>query len=299
MELGHVDSAEGLDLSLPADDPITTSVLSTDPFPTHVRVGLPIWNKKEWVGGIYPPGTPPGNYLQPYGRIYDTVEVNSTFYHPPAPDAIAGWAESVPDDFSFLPKVWRQISHVPDATTADVARFVECVSAFGDRLGPCFLQLPPHADLTWKRPLARLLDLLAPEVELALELRHPAWFSDTTTRRRLFAHLAERRIGLVITDTAGRRDLVHMGVSAEFTLIRFKGQGFGPLDVARADDWVTRLASWSARGLKRAYFIAHERTDHEREGAPIARRIGEGLRARGIPVARAMTLPVDPQLGLL
>ncbi len=297
MELGHVDSIEGIDLSLPADDPITTSVLSAVAGSARVRVGLPIWNKKEWVGGIYPPGAQPS--LPAYGKLYDTVEVNSTFYHPPGADVIAGWAESVPDDFRFLPKVWRAISHVPDASAEDITRFIESVTAFGDRLGPCFLQLPPQADFTWKRPLARLLDVLGREVKLALELRHPAWFRDRETRRRLFDHLAEKRIGLVITDTAGRRDLVHMGVSADFTLVRFKGQGLGALDIARIDAWAARLAEWSGRGLGEAFFIAHERTDFEREGAPLATRLGTELRARGISLARSLVLPVNPQLGLL
>jgi len=298
VDFGDLESADGVDLSLPEDDAITRQVLRGPVSDARVRVGLPIWNKKEWVGEIYPLGTRPEAHLATYATIYDTVEVNSTFYAPPAPSVIAAWARAVPPDFRFCPKVWRTISHEPGAKDADIDRWLECVLAFGDRLGPSFLQLPPQSGLELKRGLVRLLDRLTPHVRLVLELRHPAWMGET--RKRLFPYLAERGVGLVITDTIGRRDLVHMGVSADFALIRFKGHGLGARDEARMDAWGDRLARWSKAGLREAYFIAHERTDHERLGAPLLRRMGARLRSQGVSLGRSLEPPPpDPQLGLI
>jgi uncharacterized protein YecE (DUF72 family) len=299
MDFGHADDLSGVSLALPPDAPITAQTLErSGPGPARLRFGMPVWARKEWVGPIYPEDSPGGNYLPAYGRVFDTVEVNSTFYALPSPELIHGWATSVPAAFRFAVKVGRNLSHDPaPPRAADVARFLEVAQAFGDRLGVCFLQLPPEADLGWRRTLARLLDALAPHVPLVVELRHPAWFDPRQTR--LLEHLAERDIGLVLTDTAGRRDLVHMALTAPRTFIRFRGQALDPTDLERIDAWVHRLDDWTRRGLRDVYFVAHQPDDHELECLPLLVRLAAGLAGRAhLELAPPPKPPERPQLAL-
>lgn len=300
MEFGHVDDVSGLDLSLPDDDPITRQVLTGERAPDcDVRFGLPVWNRRDWVGPLYPPGTPASDHLRAFGRLFETVEVNSTFYHPIAPSLVSRWCEDVPPRFRFCPKVSRTLSHEAPLRAADVDAFLTSARAFGANLGPCFLQLPPYADLEWRRPLAELVRVLGAAVPLAIELRHAAWFAEPT-RGRLFGWLAERGVGLVVTDTPAFRGLLHMGVTAPFTLVRFRGARLHPSDLSRAAAWGERLGAWAARGLREAYFLTHTAPEVELEGLPpIEAFVGRLAGAAGVRVAPAPLSPARRQLGLL
>jgi uncharacterized protein YecE (DUF72 family) len=300
MDFGHVDDVSNLDVSLPDDDPITSRVLSSRGEPdADVRFGLPVWNRRDWVGPLYPRGTASRDYLRAFGKLFETVEVNSTFYHPVAPTLVQKWCEAVPPRFRFCPKVSRALTHEASFSPSALSAFVDSARAFGAQLGPCFLQLPPTADLSWKRALARLVEALAPEVPLAVELRHPAWF-EAPTRERLFGWLREQGVGLVITDTPAHRNFVHMAVTAPFTLIRFRGASHPESDGARAKAWSERLARWIEGGLREAYFVTHTPADRELEGLwPIA-QLAQGL--VGNPGVRMVDSPKPPaprQLGLL
>jgi uncharacterized protein YecE (DUF72 family) len=150
MDFGHVEDPAQVRHVLPPDPAITAATLrASDRGRGVLRYGMPVWNEPSWVGPLYPLDSPSGSFLPTYARLFETVEVNSTFYHPPAPDLIAGWAAAVPDNFRFCVKVWKNLSHDPAPRAADFERFLESALAFGDRLGLCFLQLPPHADLEW------------------------------------------------------------------------------------------------------------------------------------------------------
>ncbi len=279
MEFGLVEEPGSIDPELPPDHPITARTLArVAPAPrARIRCGLPVWNER-WEGLLYPDDG--AHRLTAYARIFDTVEVNSTFHHPPAPEMIARWRALVPPSFRFVVKVWKNLSHQQVPRPDDVAQFLETARAFGDQMDVCFLQLPPHADLTWRRSLARLIDLLAPHVPLAIELRHPDWFRVEPTRTRLLEHLAERRVGMVITDTPAHRELIHMAVPHTPLLVRFRGCDGHPLDHARIEAWVARIEAWIAAGLRELDFIAHESDHLALQGVPVIARLAERLGGR-------------------
>ena len=62
----------------------------------------------------------------------------------------------------------------------------------------------------------------------------------------------------VITDVAGRRDVLHMTLTNETAMIRFVGNDFHPTDYSRIDDWAARLNEWIHAGVKNIYFFCHE-----------------------------------------
>ena len=74
-------------------------------------LGCPIWAYKDWVGGFYPEGTKPADFLREYARRLTAVEGNTTFYAVPAPMTLLRWVEETPETFRFCPKLPRTVSH--------------------------------------------------------------------------------------------------------------------------------------------------------------------------------------------
>jgi uncharacterized protein YecE (DUF72 family) len=65
------------------------------------------------------------------------------------------------------------------------------------------------------------------------------------------------KLGVVITDTAGRRDCCHMHVTIPKTFIRFVGNSLHPTDYTRIDAWIKRMKYWLDNGLQELYFFMH------------------------------------------
>ena len=65
-------------------------------------------------------------------------------------------------------------------------------------------------------------------------------------------------MGTVITDTSGRRDLMHMRLTNKTAFVRFVGNGLHTNDYQRIDNWISRLLYWKEMGLKEAYFFVHQ-----------------------------------------
>lgn len=134
--------------------------------------------------------------LQRYADLFDTVEINSSFYRPHRPATYARWAQSVPDDFRFSAKLPRTISHqrrLKDCA-AELEAFLAAVTGLGGKLGVLLLQLPPtlafDASVT-ERFFADLRQRHAGAV--ACEPRHVSWF--TLEAERLLRAFSIARVG--------------------------------------------------------------------------------------------------------
>src|ERR1700694_5213215 len=122
--------------------------------------------------GFYPAGTRAREFLRVYAERLSSVELNATFYRLPSEEQLRAWAAQTPTGFRFAVKMSRQITHF--GRVDGIATFCERVRAFGDRLGPILVQLPPS------RPrddglLRLLLDSLDPSLRYAVEFRPPSW----------------------------------------------------------------------------------------------------------------------------
>src|SRR5438093_10411212 len=91
----------------------------------QVWLGTSGYSYPDWVGGFYPPGTPPGRMLRHYCRHFPLVELNFPFYRLPTPPMLARLAEQTPAGFQFLVKVPRSLSH--DETIAELSAFRDAV----------------------------------------------------------------------------------------------------------------------------------------------------------------------------
>ena len=125
----------------------------------RIRIGTSGFSYKEWKGNFYPEDLPASEMLRFYSGRFSTVEINNTFYRMPRPPCSSGWAEQVPDGFTFALKASQRITHRARLKDADDS--VEFFSAsrrrWADRLGPVLFQLPPNL----KKDLPRLQEFLA------------------------------------------------------------------------------------------------------------------------------------------
>jgi uncharacterized protein YecE (DUF72 family) len=144
-----------------------------------LRVGCSGWSYKDWRGIVYPAELPQRRWFEYYQQLFDTVELNSTFYRLPSQATVDGWASAAEPGFVFSVKLGAFGSHrmkLSDAATW-LPNHLDRVRRLGHHVGPTLVQLPPR----WKRNAARLDEFLtvAPRsIRWAIELREPSWLHD-------------------------------------------------------------------------------------------------------------------------
>ena len=218
-----------------------------------MRVGCSGWNYKHWRERVYPAGLPPRRWLDYYARLFDTVEVNATFYRLPTRSAVANWVQQSPPGFVFTIKASRYLTHIKRLT--DLGRGLEL---FYDRiaplvaspkLGPVLWQLPA----TFHRDDTRLAAALAqlPDGRHCFEFRHASWFVN-----EVYDLLSERGAALVIGDNPSRPFQTHE-LTADWTFVRFhygsRGRK-GNYSQRELEEWAERIGAWRQRGDVYVYF---------------------------------------------
>jgi uncharacterized protein YecE (DUF72 family) len=137
-----------------------------------LRVGASGFSFATWRPGFYPAGTKPADFLAYYAQRLGTVEVNGSFYRLPAEATFAKWAQTVPDGFRFAVKAPRTVSvfgrvdFVPDLNAR--------VRTLGDRLGPIVVRFADGRERD-DEFVARLMDALDDDLDVALDFRDPSW----------------------------------------------------------------------------------------------------------------------------
>jgi uncharacterized protein YecE (DUF72 family) len=208
-----------------------------------VRIGCSGWNYADWRERVYPKGLPPARWLEFYAGLFDTVEVNTTFYRLPKRDAVARWVEQSPDGFCFAVKVSRYITHIKRLTDLEggLARFYERIEPLAEspKLGPVLWQLPP----TFKRNDERLASALAalPAGRHCFEFREPSWYAD-----EVYALLRDHGVALVIPDSP-KYPFRTLELTADWTFIRLhhgsRGRR-GNYSESELEQWAQRIEAW-------------------------------------------------------
>lgn len=261
MEFGKVENIEEVHFELPQDDPANASVFkSLDPSEPFVYIGCTGWSMKEWLGKIYPSGAKPADFLKFYTRQFNTIELNTTHYRIPDFATIEKWRTEAESDFKYCPKLPQTISHSRDLGDGgeNLMAFCASIQRLEEKLGCCFLQLPPYFGPERLPVLERFFQHFPNHIPLALELRHEGWFDKRENLDAVFTLMERYKIAPVITDVAGRRDVLHMRLSCDTVLVRFVGNNLHPTDFERLDQWVERLEAWVKQGLREVYFFCHE-----------------------------------------
>ncbi len=194
-----------------------------------VRVGPAGWAYDDWKGIVYPAGMPrslhPLSVLCP---LFDTIEVNSTFYRHPNPRYCASWIEKVSENprFQFTVKLWQGFTHkrgswpAPEEATAFKEGVAPLVEA--GKLGAILLQFPwsfrrTPANRRW---LGKIVDTFE-GYPLALEVRHASWDCP-----ELYEGLEERGVAFCNIDQPLFEDSIAPSarVSAPLGYVRFHGR---------------------------------------------------------------------------
>jgi uncharacterized protein YecE (DUF72 family) len=270
MEFGKVteEELETLSLKLPSEHARNAAILKrANKGETHFHIGCAKWGRKDWVGKIYPEKTKEADFLEHYGRHFNSIELNATFYKIPRKAQAEAWAKKVGDNFTFCPKFSQSITHIRRLKNAAEAtdRFLDGVSGFGKKLGPLFLMPHPQMGLKTLETIEEFLASLPVDQKVFVEMRHNDWFSEQSNFASLLDVLQKYKAGLVITDAAGRRDCVHMAITLPETFIRFVGNGLHPTDYTRIDEWVQQMKTWKHAGMENIYFFMHQ---HEEIHSP-------------------------------
>jgi uncharacterized protein YecE (DUF72 family) len=164
-------------------------------------VGTSGWQYRDWRGPFYPGGLRQADWLSFYAQRFATVEVNNAFYRLPDAGVFGRWASQTPDRFIVAVKASRYLTHIRRLREPEqpVQRLVERARALGSKLGPILLQLPPNLPARVD-DLAATLDAFPRSVRVAVEFRHPSWYTDATT-----SVLAEHDAALCLADSPRRR----------------------------------------------------------------------------------------------
>jgi uncharacterized protein YecE (DUF72 family) len=263
MKFGKVEHPELIDFTLPETHPKTIELLSSfeNSGTPNVYVGCAKWNKAD-LKGFYPRGTK--DELEYYSKQFNSIELNATFYRQFPAEQFEKWRAKTPENFKFFPKLGQEISHwkrlqgVQDAVNV----YLDNASHLQEKLGTIFLQL--HANFGNKN-FERLQNFVVswPKgIPLAIEVRHPDWFEDTTVFDEFTQLFEEYNIANVLVDTAGRRDMMHMRLTNNEAFVRYVGANHSS-DYTRLDDWVVRLKEWNDLGLKNIHFFIHQNLEVE------------------------------------
>ena len=218
-----------------------------------VRIGCSGWVYDHWRDRVYPDGLPQRRWLEHYATLFDTVEVNATFYRLPRRDTVAAWVEGTPAGFVFAVKASRYLTHVKRLRDLGrgLERFYACIEPLvgSPKLGPVLWQLPENFHRDDER-LAGALERLPPGRH-CFEFRHESWF-----RPDVYGLLREHGAALVVGDTPARPFQAHE-LTADWAFVRFhqgrRGRRGNYSDRELAG-WAERLAAWRTRADVYAYF---------------------------------------------
>ncbi|TMJ95729.1 MAG: DUF72 domain-containing protein [Actinobacteria bacterium] len=218
-----------------------------------VRIGCSGWNYPHWRELVYPKGLPARRWLAHYATLFDTVEVNTTFYRLPRRSSVENWVAETPPRFLFAVKASRYLTHVRRLRDlgAGIERFYDCIEPLvrSAKLGPVLWQLPGNFRRDDER-LASALERLPPGRH-CVEFRHPSWFVPDVS-----ALLREHTVALVIGDHPARPFQTH-DLTADWTFVRFhhgrRGRN-GNYSERELEEWQKRIEEWRTDIDVYAYF---------------------------------------------
>ena len=214
-----------------------------------LRFGCSGWDYQEWVGPLYRSATE--SKLAAYSRVFDTAEINSTFYRMPEKGMVLGWARYTHDEFRFAAKVPQTVTHdrlcdVGLGADKELLTYCEIMRPLLDagKLGPLLLQLPPRLRFDPSK-LRDFFAILPPEFTWALEPRNKTWMVEEA-----FELLAAHHVAYTIVDEPLLPPALR--VTAKTAYVRWHGHGKDPwYDYRYSDEelraWVPKVQEVAAK----------------------------------------------------
>ena len=210
--------------------------------------GLVVPVRKE----LYPPDFQGQSRLTYYSYLFNSIEINSSFYKTPRAATIVKWSESVPDNFRFTFKLSKAITHSKklEFDVLLLHLFFEAINQIGAKKGCLLIQLPPGLKIEQFNKVEKLLGQIqqlnaSNEWKVAVEFRHPSWHQPEVD------HLLKNyRAALVVQDLPSSATSLSAS-TGPFHYVRFHGtlpgyRGSYPHDLLRQT--ATRINQWIQKG---------------------------------------------------
>jgi len=239
----------------------------------RARVGCSGWQYRHWRGNFYPASLPLSRWFEHYASVFDTVEINNSFYRLPERATFASWARRAPLSFEFAVKASRFLTHMKKLKDPEepIERLFSRMRALGTHLGPVLYQLPPGWKLDAGR-FAAFLEALPGDARHVVEFREPSWYSPEILR------LMEcRRVALCLHDMPGSApERARVG---PFVYVRFHGAGVkygGAYPEERLRGWAEWLETQRRDGCDVYAYFNNDTGGHAPRDAIALRRMLEG-----------------------
>lgn len=193
---------------------------------------------------LFPPAFQNASRLSYYASLFNSIEINSSFYKIPQETTLAKWAADVPLNFKFTFKLFKEITHAKglNFNEADVVSFMNAINAVQDKKGCLLIQFPPSVNKKYAEQLTGLLTCIkendaAPYWKVAIEFRNQSWYTATT-----YELLNSFDVALVIHDMpeSSTPTIEH---TSDFVYIRFHGPTGNYRD-SYDDDFLHEYASY-------------------------------------------------------
>lgn len=211
-----------------------------------VYIGTSGWFYGHWDQVFYPEEIPSQDFLPFYAKSFDTVEINTTFYHLPTEQSVKNWYKRVGKKFTFSVKLSRYITHrkklLCDQESIDV--FFNRLKPLKSKLKCILIQLPPSLGLNYER-LKNFLSMLPKRKRFTIEFRNESWFT-----KEIMELLSKFHIGLCISDI--KKYPLAETVTADFVYLRLHGSKKaykGEYGIKRLKTWFQKIKKWTEKGL--------------------------------------------------
>jgi uncharacterized protein YecE (DUF72 family) len=202
-----------------------------------IRIGCSGWIYRHWRERFYPPKLPQRLWFAYYSEAFETVELNTSFYHLPKADTFAKWRDQAPPNFRYAIKAQRFITHMKKLIDCaePVEEFIKRARNLGAAIGPVLYQLPPRFQLNRER-LERFIDLLPPDLDHVFEFRDKSWLT-----QEVLDLLDARGVSFCVHDMAG--SATPRWASGPVAYVRFHG-GAGKYWGRYSDEGLLGWSDW-------------------------------------------------------
>jgi uncharacterized protein YecE (DUF72 family) len=200
-------------------------MIGLDAVSQKIFLGTSGWSYKEWIGPFYTKMDK--SMLRAYTKVFETVEIDSTFYRYPSKGTVMGWTRYSPEGFVYTAKLPGLITHdkkldLSRGIEEDLQKFLELMEplSLSGKLGCILIQLPPRFDYR-PRQLEDFFKLLPTHIKFAVEFRDRSWIKNET-----WTLLDKYHVAYTIVDEPLLPPDVH--VTSEIAYFRWHGHGTRP-----------------------------------------------------------------------
>ena len=209
-------------------------------------VGCSGWSYTAWQGPFYPSNMDNSKWLEYYSKVFDCVEIDSSFYRIPNVFTVKNWSKITPSKFRFTAKFPKVITHEKRLKNVDneLRLFFKAMEPLHSKLLALLIQLPPSLDITeGLQGLREIIPILDNRFRYAVEIRNNSWFQDLA-----YNFFANNNLCMVWSQLVGIR--IPTIVTSDFLYIRFIGdrtiqeKNFGRIQKDRTSEmrkWARQL----------------------------------------------------------